>query len=193
MSPELPEALGVALRVIAVLEALGVPYHVGGSLASSIHGVPRATQDVDLVVDLSPSLIAPFCAELEREFYLSIESAESAVRRRSSFNLVHLASGIKIDLFQRGDDPFDLTEFSRARAEVVAIDPERRVVVKSAEDTLLRKLHWYRLGGERSDRQWTDVLGLARTQGERLDRAYLERWAAAIGVDDLLLRVFAVQ
>jgi hypothetical protein len=191
MSPELPEGLRVALRVIDVLDDLGFRYHVGGSYASSIHGIPRQTQDIDLVVELPPSGAAPLAAKLGDEFYVDEESVRRAARDRSSVNVIHLDSGIKVDLFVRGDSPFDLEEFRRHRRELIRREPERYVYVKTPEDTLLRKLSWYRMGGEVSDRQWNDVLGIARTQCETLDREYLERWARELGIEGLLEKVLA--
>ena len=96
-------------------------------------------------------------------------------------------------MFARGDDPFDREEFSRGRSEIIATDPERRAVVKSPEDTILRKLRWYRDGGEVSDRQWVDVLGVVRAQGPRLDRAYLQRWAIQLEIADLLDRALSLE
>lgn len=188
MSPEAPEALRVALRVIEILEAIGVSYHVGGSYASSIHGVPRQTQDLDLVVDLHAAAVRPLLSGLGSEFYADEASARRAVESGGSFNLVHLDSGLKVDLFVRGDGAFDREEFARSRLEILQADPERRAFVKTPEDTVLRKLQWYRLGDEVSDRQWTDILGVLRTQGARLDRSYLERWARFLHVDDLLAK-----
>ncbi len=189
MSPELPEALRVALRVIDALEAMGVRYHVGGSYASSIHGVPRQTQDIDLVVELTPQSATTVVRTLAVEFYADESSAREAAIEHGCFNLIHRDTAVKVDIFVRGESAFDLEEFRRHRGELMQLDPERRVMVKSAEDTLLRKLQWYRLGGEVSDRQWSDVLGIVRTQGERLDREYLIRWAANLQVGDLLEKV----
>lgn len=188
MSPELPESLEVALRVIEVLEELGIRYHVGGSFASAVHGVPRQTQDIDLVVAIAPADAAALASALAGAFYVDEEEIRDAALRKGSCNLVHLVSAIKVDFFVRGDDPFDLEEFSRSRPEVVRGEPDRRIFVKTPEDTLLRKLHWYRLGGEASDRQWNDALGIARVQEGRLDRDYLSRWAQHLGVGDLLER-----
>jgi hypothetical protein len=189
MIPELPHGLAVALEVIAVLEELDLPYHLGGSYASSIHGIPRQTQDVDLVVEMGEGSAPVLAGKLRDRFYLDEESIRLAVRRKSSCNLIHLDTGLKIDLFVRGDDPFDREELARARPLLVQTDPERSVVVKSPEDTLLRKLQWYRLGGESSDRQWNDVVGIARTQAQRLDLDYLRLWANHLAVEDLLDRV----
>jgi hypothetical protein len=191
MSPELPEALRVALRVIDVLDELRVRYHVGGSYASSIHGIPRQTQDIDLVVELPPEAAGPLASMLGDEFYVDTESVRRAARDKTSANVIHLDSGIKVDLFVRGDSPFDREEFKRHRRELIRREPERHVYVKTAEDILLRKLAWYRMGGETSDRQWSDVLGIARIHGEMLDREYVERWARELGVADLLEKVLA--
>jgi hypothetical protein len=191
MTPELPEALQVALRVIEVLEELGAPYHVGGSYASSIHGVPRQTQDIDVVVDLPIASAGSLVSMIKDDFYVDEESVTRAIRDRSSFNVIHLDSGIKVDLFVRGDAPFDLEEFARHRAELVQTEPERRIYVKTAEDILLRKLLWYQMGGEVSDRQWLDLLGIARIQGDDLDRSYVEHWARELGVRQLLDRLLA--
>jgi hypothetical protein len=186
MTPELPEALQVALRVIEVLEELGAPYHVGGSYASSIHGVPRQTQDIDVVVDLPPVSARSLVSMIKDDFYVDEESVMRAIRDKSSFNVIHLDSGIKVDLFVRGDAPFDLEEFARHRAELVQTEPERHIYVKTAEDILLRKLLWYQMGGEVSDRQWLDLLGIARTQGDDIDRSYVKHWARELGVRQLL-------
>ena len=191
MTPELPEALQVALRVIEVLEELGAPYHVGGSYASSIHGVPRQTQDIDVVVDLPLVSANPLVSMIKDDFYVDEASVKRAIRDRTSFNVIHLDSGFKVDIFVRGDAPFDLEEFARHRAELVQTEPERRIYVKTAEDILLRKLLWCQMGGEVSDRQWLDLLGIARTQGDDIDLRYVEHWARELGVRQLLDRLLA--
>ena len=193
MSPEHPETLRVVFLVIDVLETLGIRYHLGGSFASSVHGLPRQTQGIDLVVDLDAANVDELVSRLGVAFHADGESARVAIREGGSFNLIHFESGLKVDLFPRGDDPFDHEEFSRGRPETVVADPERCAFVKSPEDTVLRKLRWYRDGGEVSERQWRDVLGVARTQGTRLDRSYLRRWARELGIEDLLLRALGTE
>jgi len=182
------ESIRIALQVIGILEDLAIPHHVGGSFASSVHGFPRQTRDLDLVVDLPASAVPVLVSRLEGEFYLDDERMRQAIRRSSSFNLVHLATGFKVDVFVAGHGAFDRGELERAAAQRLAEDAPRDVLVKSPEDTVLRKLQWYRLGGETSDRQWTDILGIIRTQEDRLDRAYLRKWAGTLEVDDLLER-----
>ena len=121
------------------------------------------------------------------EFYADVEPARRAIERRGSFNVLHLASGVKVDIFCLGESAFDRSEFDRASyARVYGLDPEVRLRVKSPEDTVLRKLHRFREGGEVSERQWGDVLGCLTTQKGSLDLAYLKRWAKEIGVADLL-------
>lgn len=182
------ESLEVALEVIQVLEDLGLAYHVGGSFASSLHGVPRQTRDLDLVVDLSPAVVSQLASRLEDRFYLDTETIHQSIRSHSSFNLVHFQTGFKIDVFVLGERPFDEMEFRRRRSAKLAEDLDREVMVKSPEDTVLRKLEWYRQGGEISDRQWTDILGIIRIQGEQLDLDYLRHWSLVLGVADLLRR-----
>ena len=189
MTPARPEALQVALRVIEVFERLGVEYHLGGSYASSIHGVPRQTQDVDLVADLAPQHVEPLVAALGSEFYADSEPARRAVEQRSSFNLLHLPSGVKVDVFCLGDSAFDRSELERAQPTRIYGDDPVTIRVKSAEDTVLRKLQWYRMGGETSDRQWSDVLGCLGAADR--DVECMRRWARSLRVADLLDRALA--
>ncbi len=181
------EPLQAVLEVVDLFEELELPYHAGGSLASSVHGVPRQTNDLDLVVDLPVAAAVILALRLQGRFYVDAESIRRAIRQRSSCNLIHLATGFKIDVFIKGHGPFDRMEFTRhGRHRLEGL--RRELVVKSAEDTVLRKLEWYRLGGEVSDRQWNDVLGILRTQKDRLDHDYLQHWAAELTVADLLKR-----
>lgn len=186
-----PEPLRVALRVIEALEDLSIPYHLGGSFASSLHGVPRQTQDLDLVVDLQPTKVALLVSELQGDFYVEPEMIRSALRRRGSFNLVHLETGFKVDVFVKGREPFDAQEFERHHPKHLTQDPPRQVMVKSAEDTILRKLEWYQMGGQVSDRQWNDILGVLRVKREELDEGYLRRWARELRVEELLEQALA--
>ena len=184
---ELGEALQVSREVAEVLERLGVPYLVGGSLASSLHGIPRSTQDADLVAALKERHVRPLVVALAGAFYVDEERARDAVRRRASFNIIHLATMLKVDLFVLSDDPLARQEMARRQLfELIPGGPS--IPVATAEDTVLQKLHWYRLGGEDSDRQWTDLLGVLKVQRGRLDLAYLQHGAAHLRVADLLER-----
>jgi len=185
------DPLDVALRVIAVLEDLGVPYVLGGSLASSLVGEPRATADVDLAVRLSDADVSSLVRALESEFYVSEEAAHEAVRRHASFNLVHLETVLKVDLFVLGDDLLDRRQLERRTRVRVSDDPPRELWVGSAEDQVLRKLRWYRDGGGISERQWRDVIGILAVQGERLDREELRAAAREADLADLLERALA--
>ena len=184
----LPEQIAVTVVVTDALEALRVRYAIGGSFASAVHGVMRATMDVDLVADLQAEQIDPLVERLGEAFYADAEMMRDAVRQRSSFNLIHLESAFKVDVFVAGPRDLDRAQLARRQLYPLSADAERRVYVTSAEDTVLAKLERYRLGGEASGRQWRDALGVLRMQGERLDHDYLQRMAAGLGIADLLSR-----
>ncbi len=174
--------------VVQALELAGGRYLVGGSLASSANGEPRQTNDIDLAVELASEQVQNFVAGLGGDFYADADDIRDAFRGGLSANLVHLPTGLKIDMFPKVPGGFDESEFQRRR--LVKLEGVRSFYLESAEDTVVRKLIWYRKGGEVSERQWADVLGILRVQGERLDPSYLRRWAAETGVSDLLERSF---
>jgi hypothetical protein len=187
----LSEPVAVTLLVIQALEALNVPYLIGGSLASTVHGVVRTTVDTDLVADLRPEHAVPLVQALGHTFYADIDTIHDAIHQRSSFNLIHLETMFKVDVFVSKRRPYDRAQFERRQEQVVATDPEQTAYVASAEDTVLTKLEWYQSGGQVSERQWRDVLGVLEAQGDRLDLAYLRRWSAELGVADPLERALA--
>jgi hypothetical protein len=183
------ESTRIILFVTQTLEQIGVAYAVGGSLASSLHGVMRSTLDVDIVADMRLEHIAPLVAALAEEFYADDEMMREAIKRHSSFNLIHYETAFKVDIFVCKLRPFDQMQLERRRTSVIANDPERSIYVTSPEDTVLAKLEWYRLGGEVSDRQWRDILGVLKTRAGELDLDYLHTWARELKVSDLLERV----
>jgi hypothetical protein len=185
------EPIEVTLAVTGVLERLGVEYLVGGSLATSLHGIPRATLDVDIVADLRMTHLDPFVAALQEAFFVDADMVRDAIRRRATFNILHLATMFKVDVFVAGADDLLAAELARKQRVQVLEEPRADVFVASPEDMVLQKLIWYRDGGGVSDRQWGDVVGVIKTQGERLDRDYLRLWATRKGIADLLDRVLA--
>jgi hypothetical protein len=183
-TPELWAALDPVLRV---LRELGVRHYVGGSIASSAHGVARASIDADVVAELAQPHQRAFVAALRDAYYVPEARVREAILRRASFNLIHLETMLKVDVFVSKDRPFDRRAMERA-GEAVGAAGEATLRLASAEDTVLAKLEWYRRGGETSERQWTDVLGVLRVGGSALDRTYLAAGAKELGVGDLLER-----
>lgn len=180
------DVVDVALLVTGALERCGVDYFLGGSLASSFQGEPRATNDIDLVVRLDEEQVEPLVAALGADFDVDADALRRAARERSSWNVFFRPLVTKIDLFILREGPFDASEFARrGRVEVRA---GRTVSIKSPEDTVLRKLLWYRAGGAVSDRQWRDVVQVLRQSARQIDDGYLAEWAPRLGVSDLLLR-----
>jgi hypothetical protein len=184
----IPEEMAALMTLVGALEALGVPYALGGSWASAVHGVLRATQDADLVAGLRPEHAGPLAKALTGAFYSDLDAIREAIRAHSSFNIIHLKTLFKIDVFVAGPHPFDRAQLERSQLHQLAEEPEWQVRVLSPEDTILAKLEWYRRGGEVSDRQWRDLLGVLMVQGDRLDGEYLRRMATELSVADLLAR-----
>jgi hypothetical protein len=183
------DPLHVVVALVRVFDSLKIRYLVGGSVASSLYGIPRATQDVDFVAEFGLSHAEAIATALAGEFYVDPGTIREAVRRGASFNVVHLASMFKADVFLFKEDAWFHEEMARARSELLE-SPEGPIAIRfaSPEDTLLHKLVWYRLGNEISDRQWGDILGILKVQGKTLDQEYLDRWAPLLDVSAQLDR-----
>ncbi len=173
------EAVG---RLVRRLEALGIPYMVAGAVASSHHGRPRATNDADVVIDPTPQALEALLAALPGDgFYVDAKIAREALRDRRLFNVIDRETAFRVDLMIRRERPFSREEFARRQRRELEGLP---VFIATAEDTILSKLEWAGKAGH-SERHLTDALGVLQVSGDRIDRAYVERWAGALGVEDL--------
>jgi len=182
------EPLQVLQRVIASLEALGIRHMLVGSFASSLHGLARFTQDADLIVDLHPSQLDAFAQAFASDFYVDRGLIQQALKQGTSFNIIHFESSFKVDFFVLSGRNFSREEFSRRTLRRVDPHSEFEAYVQTPEDAVLSKLDWYRQGGQISENQWRDVLGMLRQQAGRLDLVYLRKWAGELGLADLLER-----
>jgi hypothetical protein len=176
------ELQGLLERLVRMLEGAGVPFMIAGSFASTAHGLPRTTQDLDIVIDppderAIDTLVRSMPAD---QYYVDADVARDAVRRRSMFNVVDHASGWKVDFIIRKNREFSRTEFSR-RMEITLLGVA--VFIASPEDTIVAKLEWSSSSGG-SERQRRDVAGVLATTGEQLDRAYVERWVRELDLQD---------
>ena len=183
------EHLAVALApVVELLEELGVVHFVGGSVASMTHGERRETSDVDIVADLRPEHVDALEAKLSATYYVDALAIRKAIQRRESFNIFHLETFFKVDIFPLKQRPYDFEAARRRTKEPLDTDPPVEAYLAQPEDILLAKLEWYRMGGGMSDRQWRDITGVLKLQCFNLDFDYLQHWAREIGVADLLER-----
>ena len=177
----------VLFQVLDALDALEIPYVITGSYASNYWGRPRATHDADLVVEISPLKAAALAKRLEGEFYAPDFVLQEAAEHGGHANVIHMQQAFKVDLWMRQDTPYDRERFARRRSGTMF---GRRVWVLGAEDTVLSKLLWYRASPV-SQRQLQDAVEVYEIQEAHLDQAYLERWATALGLSDLLTQVRA--
>jgi hypothetical protein len=182
------EPIEVTLVVTGVFEKLGVPYLIGGSLASTLYGMVRTTQDSDIIAEMRPEHIQPFVSALEADFYVDREMIAESIQRNSSFNIIHHDTMFKVDVFIPRPRPFLKSQLARARRQTFTLGKEVSAKFASPEDTVLSKLEWYRMGDEVSDRQWRDILGVLKTKAGDIDLDYLHQWARELKVSDLLER-----
>jgi len=187
-----PQILNAIMPVIAAFNQLGIEYYIGGSVASSIFGIARMTLDADIIADMRSEHAGALSEILMANgYYADAVMMRDAIGRRSSFNLIHIESMLKIDVFVLKDTPYARIAFQRKIQRSVD-DADSRVVLNigAPEDVLLNKLEWYRLGGQVSDRQWNDVIGLIKVRSGLLDKGYMEQWAEKLKVTDLLDRAY---
>jgi hypothetical protein len=185
------EPIEVTFKVTSVLEQLGIRYVIGGSLASTLYGMVRTTQDSDIIAEMRPEHAQPFVASLQNEFFIDDEMIAESIQGQSSFNIIHRDSMFKVDVFIPSRRPFDQSQLARAQRKTFSLEPDLSANFASAEDTVLSKLEWYRMGGEVSERQWRDTLGVLKTREGELDLAYMRKWGAELKVSDLLERALA--
>jgi len=191
MSQLSDDLLAAMTPVIEQFERLGVRYYVGGSAVSSNYGVARSTLDVDLVADLSQEHVTVLVEGLKADYYVDARMISDAIARKSCFNVIHMPTSFKVDIFAVKNRQYDRVALQRIRKDSLDKEhPSREFFQASPEDIVLSKLEWYRLGDEVSEPQWADVLGVLQVQQDALDRPYLEEWAAELGVADLLERAW---
>lgn len=172
--------------VIECFEQLGIDYCIGDPVASSAYGIARATMDVDLIAKIETKHVDNLVKALEKSYYIDAGMITNAIQEKSSFNLIHLETMIKIDIFILREQPYDLKAFDRRQTDTLDEESARKFYLSSPEDVILSKLQWYHLGGRLSQQQWKDVLGVLKVQGDRLDLKYLKYWASKLNLSDLL-------
>lgn len=169
-------------HVVGVLEGLGIPYFVTGSTATIFYGEPRFTNDIDIVADLPPGKIQAFCdAFPAADYYISDAAVRQAVADRGQFNIIHPASGLKIDMIVPTRTPFERGRFARA----IRVSPAEgmEALFSSPEDVIIKKMEFFRQGG--SEKHLRDIAGILKVNGGSLDREYISHWSSEIGLTDI--------
>ena len=176
----------LAVSLATRFEEIGIPYVIGGSVASSFVGEPRSTVDIDIAVDLSEGSLSAFVQGVRPSFHVPESDAARAVREHDSFNIIHNQAALKVDLFVIGSGTLDVNQMERRILVEVPADPPAQLWITSTEDQSLRKLDWYRQGGNVSDRQWRDIMAILRINRTSLDNRYLDATAALVDLSELL-------
>ena len=186
-----PDILQAIQPVALAFDKLSIPYYIGGSIASSAYGIARATMDVDFVADIGTDKVSSLKQLLAGEYYIDEEMIKDAIRRGTSFNLIHLETMIKVDVFIHQRQSYQEESLRRKRSDTLEDSEDAaRFYFASPEDVILNKLQWYEKGNRVSERQWLDVMGVIKVQGTNLDVAYLRKWGQQLGLMDLLTEAF---
>lgn len=186
-----PDLLKALKPVISVFNELSITYYIGGSVASSLYGIARTTMDVDIVADLETHHIEEMIKALKNEYYIDGKMINDALERSSSFNIIHLETMIKIDIFIPKADSYQQVLFKRKKQDILThVKNEESFYFLSPEDIILSKLKWYNLGNRISERQWLDIIGVIKVQQYHLDQKYLQKWADELGLSELLEKAF---
>ena len=183
--------IAVVERLADVLDGLGIAYAIGGSMASSAYGTLRFTQDADITVQSFSQAAGRFYDLIKEEFYISEQAMRQALDRHGSFNIIHFETGFKIDIFVQRPSEFERRLLERRRTAKLSDESGRELSIVSPEDIVLLKLRWFKETDCTSERQWNDVLGVLRVQGESLDFEYLTDSAKELGLEELLERARA--
>src|SRR5687768_17145505 len=178
--------LSVLAQVVIVHEQVGIRDVIVGSFASSMHGMYRATADIDILADIELDQVRPLVEVLQENFYIDEQAVRNAVAQRRSFNAIHFDSVFKVDIFVSKDDAFARAQLDRRQLRRISPESDDAVFVATAEDTVIAKLLWYQAGEEISTNQWNDVVGILGTSQDGLDFQYLRLWAETLGVAELL-------
>jgi len=185
-----PDIISALNPVIETFEKLNVSYYIGGSVASSIYGMARSTLDVDIVTDIQEFHVPLLMAHLQEEYYIDEDMIKEAIQHHASFNLIHLATAIKIDVFIYTGDPHQQKTFERRLQDRIVENQDKKYFFPSPEDIIIIKLQWFEMGKRISERQWLDIIGVIKLQGKALDLQYLQSWGTKLGLNDLLLKAF---
>jgi hypothetical protein len=177
-------------RVVEAFDTLEVRYLIGGSVATMLYGIPRLTRDVDFVAEIRHEHVTPLMARLQDEFYIDDQMISDAIQRQGSFNVIHLATMDKADVFVANSDDWGKLQMDRRQyRHPDPRHPDFGAYFSSPEDNILNKLVWYRLGGGSSSQQWNDILGVLKVQARALDLTYLQAWSDRLAIAELLTTV----
>ena len=183
--------LEVIKKFADILESLGITYVIGGSIASSIYGKVRFTQDVDMTVEPFEDKADEFLRLVSSDFYISSDAMQQALSQKRSFNVVHLESAFKIDVFIQKNTEFERQLLSRRNFMKLSDRFEKEFSIVSPEDIIMLKLRWYRQTDCTSEKQWQDILSVLEVQKDKLDFEYLKKWAGILRIDQLLARAIS--
>ncbi|MCK5075539.1 MAG: hypothetical protein KAR38_04140 [Calditrichia bacterium] len=188
---KIPDILQAIRPIISAFDKLSIPYYISGSIASSIYGIARATMDVDIVADIKIENTSSLKQILENEYYIDENMIKDAIRKFSSFNLIHLETMIKIDVFIHKRQSYQEESLRRKQKDTLEDSEDAsEFYFSSPEDIILNKLQWYEIGNRISERQWLDVIGVIKVQHKNLDDGYLRKWGKDLGLLDLLIKAF---
>ena len=185
-----PDILIALNPVVEAFEQLAISYYIGGSVASSMHGMARATLNVDIIADIKEYHVSKLKKFLEERYFIDEDMIIEAIKKYSSFNLIHFDTALKIDIFICKDEPHQQKAFERKVKDKLDEERDFEYYFSAPEDIIIAKLQWLEQGEQVSERQWLDVLGVIKVQGDNLELEYLETWSRRLGLFNLLRKAF---